>query len=173
LPLLFPDYIASVLPLVWSVYLDLGGTTVWQVLLTQHVGTAIVLLVPLLCLTWRWRTTPGAALPTILAIAASAALAAAIVQHKGWAYHILPAQMFICSLGGILAAQWFDARQAALTESPPGSIAAALASLFALYAVSSGEAPWRELNYPTCLRMQPPMAACWCCRPTSIRSTRH
>ena len=114
LPLLFPDYIGSVLPLVWSVYLDLGGTTVWQVLLTQHLGTAIVLLVPLLCLTWRRRTVPGAMLPTILAIAASAALAAAIVQHKGWPYHILPAQMFTCALGGILAAQWFDARQAVL-----------------------------------------------------------
>jgi hypothetical protein len=149
LPLLFPDYIGSVLPLVWSVYLDLGGTTVWQVLLTQHLGRAIVLLAPLLCLTWRWRTVPGAALATILAIAASAALAAAIVQHKGWPYHILPAQMFTCALGGLLAAQWFDARQAALMGSPQGSIAAALAGLFALYAVSSGEAPWRELNYPT------------------------
>ena len=149
LPLLFPDYIASVLPLVLSVYLDLGDTSVWQVLRTQHVGTAIVLLVPLLCLTWRWRTTPGAALPTILALAASAALTAAIVQHKGWPYHVLPAQMFTFALGGILAAQWFDARQTPLTGSPPGSIAAVLAGLFALYAVSSGEAPWRELNYPT------------------------
>ena len=149
LPLLFPDYISSVLPLVWSVYLDLGGTTVWQVLATQHLGTAIVLLVPLLWLTWRRRIGPGAMLPSILAIAASAALAAAIVQHKGWRYHILPAQMFTCALGGILAAQWFDARQAVLMGSSPGSIAAVLAGLFALYAVSSGEAPWRELNYPT------------------------
>jgi len=149
LPLLFPDYISSVLPLVWSVYLDLGGTTVWQVLLTQHLGTAIVLLVPLLWLTLRRRTGPGAMLPSILAIAASAALAAAIVQHKGWRYQILPAQIFICAIGGILAAQWFDARQAVLMGSSPDSIAAALAGLFALYAVSSGEAPWRELNYPT------------------------
>src|SRR6185295_9302681 len=90
LPLVFPDYVGSVLPLAWNVYLDLGGETVWQVLVTQRLGTAIALLLPLLVLAWRRRAAPGAELPTILALAASAALAAAIVQHKGWSYHILP-----------------------------------------------------------------------------------
>ena len=87
----------------------------------SNFATAIALLLPLLFLAWRRRTE----LPTILALAASAALAAAIVQHKGWSYHILPVQMFACALGGVLAAQWFDARHATLPGANPGSVAAA------------------------------------------------
>ncbi len=148
LPLVFPDYIGSVLPLVWNVYLDLGGATVWQVLATQRLGTVVCLLAPLLIVTWRRRAVAtDAPLPAILALAAVAALAAAIVQHKGWSYHVLPVQMLACALGGVLAAQWFDRRHVTASAATPYSVAGALAGLFALYAVSNGEAPWRELAY--------------------------
>src|SRR6185312_8052580 len=84
LPLLFPAYLPAVLPLVWSYYLDLGGTTVGQVLITQRMGTAMCLLLPLLFITWRWRGAGTEdALPRVLALAGVATLAAAIVQHKG------------------------------------------------------------------------------------------
>src|SRR5262249_24608727 len=126
LPLLFPDYLGRVLPLVWGLYLDLGGSSVAQVLTTQRLGTVIVLLLPLAVMAWR---PAGAALVRVLSLAALGALAAAIVQHKGWSYHVLPVQMFACALGGALAARWLDRRPAAA----PHTAASVLAGLFALY----------------------------------------
>ncbi len=103
LPLLFPDYLVVVLPLVRDFYVELGGLSVWQVLLVPRLATVLCLLLPLLFLAFRRPDPlrlPGGALPRLLALAAVAALASAVV-------------------GG----------------------------LFALYAVSNGEAPWRELDY--------------------------
>jgi hypothetical protein len=152
LPLVFPDYINVVVPLVWDFYLDLGDETVRQALLTPRMGVAITLLLPLLWVTFRRRPIPlrepGGALPTLLAVAAIAALASAIAQHKGWSYHILPIELFACGLGGVLAARWFDRRRFGLATPAPFAVAAVLGGLFALYAVSNGEAPWRELAYP-------------------------
>jgi len=146
LPLLFPAYLQTVLPLAWNLYRELGGATAWQVLTTQRMGTATALLLPLLWVTWRRRAAaPSAHLPMILALMAIAALVAAVAQHKGWSYHILPLQMFASALGLALAAQWLD-RSAILLNAP--RTASALAGLFALYALANGEAPWRELAYP-------------------------
>src|SRR6185436_3121750 len=74
LPLLFPDYLGTVVPLVWNFYLDLGGSSAWQVLLTPRLVVATSLLLPLLFLAFRGRPvplrTPGGALPALLALAA-------------------------------------------------------------------------------------------------------
>jgi hypothetical protein len=152
LPLVFSDYLNIVLPLVWDFYLDLGDTTVIQMLLTPRMGAVILLLAPLLVVTWRHRTirpiAPGGALPPLLALAAVAALASAIVQHKGWSYHLLPIQLFACALGGVLAAQWFDRLRVSVVLPAPQKVTAVLGGLFALFVVSNGEAPWRELAYP-------------------------
>jgi hypothetical protein len=149
LPLIFPDYVTTVLPLVWDFYLDLGGTTATEMLLFPRVADVVVLLVTLLVMTWRLRTHPRAgALAPLLALAALAALASAIVQHKGWSYHILPIQLFTCALGGVLAAQWFDRLRVRVATPAPHKVTAAIGGLFALFIVSNGEAPWRELNYP-------------------------
>jgi hypothetical protein len=152
LPLVFSDYLNIVLPLIWGFYLDLGGTTVTQTLLIPRMGVVIALLAPLLFITWRYRwiraRAPGGALAPLLALAAAAALASAIVQHKGWSYHILPVQLFTCSLGGVLAAQWFDRLRVTVATPAPHRAAAAIGGLFALFIASNGEAPWRELDYP-------------------------
>jgi hypothetical protein len=152
LPLVFSDYLNIVLPLIWGFYLDLGGTTVTQMLLIPRMGVVIALLAPLLFITWRNRAirarAPGGALAPLLALAAVAALASAIVQHKGWSYHLLPLQLFTCALGGVLAAQWFDRLRVTVATPAPHRVTAAIGGLFALFVVSNGEAPWRELDYP-------------------------
>jgi hypothetical protein len=152
LPLVFPDYLGTVVPLVWNFYLDLGGSSAWQVLLTPRLAVVTCLLLPLLFLAFRGRPiplrAPGGTLPPVVALAAVAALASAIAQHKGWSYHILPIELFACGLGGLLAACWLDRRRITVAAPAPYAVAAVLGGLFALYAVSNGEAPWKELGYP-------------------------
>jgi hypothetical protein len=152
LPLVFPDYLGTVVPLVWNFYLDLGGSSAWQVLLTPRLAVVTALLLPLLFLAFRGRPiplrAPGGVLPPLLALTAVAALAAAVAQHKGWSYHVLPIELFACGLGGVLAARWLDRRRITVAAPAPYAIAAVLGGLFALYAVSNGEAPWKELGYP-------------------------
>jgi hypothetical protein len=150
LPLVFPDYLGTVVPLVWGFYL--GGLTIWQLLVTPAIGSIVALLLALSLATFRPRraasSTAADALPQLLALAAVAATAALFVQHKGWSYHILPIQLLTLGLAGVLAAQWLDRQRAVVAGSPPYSIAGVLAGLFVLYTALTGPAPWRELSYP-------------------------
>jgi hypothetical protein len=145
LPLIFPDYLGIVVPLVWDFYLDLGGLTASEVLLVPRMATILALLLPLLVLVFRRPAGPRP-LPRLLALAALGALASAVAQHKGWSYHILPIELFTCGLGGLLAARWLD--RLSTRQIDPYHAAAVLAGLFALYAISNGEAPWKQLEYP-------------------------
>ena len=129
---------------------SLGGLSIGRVLLVPRMATILCLLLPLLFLAFRRPDPlrlPGGALPRMLALAAVAALVSALVQHKGWSYHILPIELFTCGLGGVLAARWLDRHRAGVLATGPYNVAAMLGGLFALYAVSNGEAPWRELAY--------------------------
>jgi hypothetical protein len=152
LPVVFPDYLSTMMPLVWGFHRDLGSPTIRQVLLTARVGAAICLLLPVLAAAFRHRPTalsaPGAALPPLLALAALAAFAAIIAQQRGWSPHIMPIEMFACGLAGVLAARWIDRRRISIGAPAPYTVAAVLGGLFALYAVSNGEAPWRQIAYP-------------------------
>jgi hypothetical protein len=152
LPLLFADYLNTVLPLVWGFYLDLGNTTPWQMLLTPRMGAAMLLLAPLLLITWRQRSlrphAVGDSLAPLFALASVAALAAALVQHKGWSYHLLPIQLFACALGGVLGAQWCDRLRVTIATPAPHRVSAVIGGLFALFVISNGEAPWKEFAYP-------------------------
>jgi hypothetical protein len=148
LPTVFPDYLGNVVPLVWDYYLDLGGLTPLEVLLVPRLATVLVLLLPLLWLTFRHRLSPAAALPRMLALAALGALASAVAQHKGWSYHIVPIELFTCALAGVLASRWMDAAGLSLRSPGPYRMAAVLTGLFAFYAINAGEAPWKELDYP-------------------------
>jgi hypothetical protein len=144
LPLVFSAYMDSVLPLVWDYYLDLGGLSVAQVFLVPRMGVALCLLLPLLWIAFRPRAAP---LPRVMGLAALGAVASAVAQHKGWSYHIVPIELFACGLGTVLAARWLDRIRASTLAPGPWPIAAALGGLFALYAISNGEAPWKELDY--------------------------
>jgi hypothetical protein len=150
LPLVFAAYLDFVLPLVWDYYLDLGGLSVVQVLFVPRMAVALCLLMPLLWIAFRPAVpfrAPGAALPRLMGLAALGAVASAVVQHKGWSYHIVPIELFSCGLAAVLATRWLDRIRATTFAPGPWKIAAALGGLFALYAISNGEAPWKELDY--------------------------
>ena len=152
LPLLFPDYLGTIIPLVRNFQRDPGSLTMRQVLLTPRMGAAICLLLPVLAVAFRRRPMApqahNAALPPLLALAALAAFAAAIAQRTGWSSHIMPIELFACGLAGVLAARWIDRRRLGVGAPAPYTVAAVLGGLFALYAVSNGEAPWREIAWP-------------------------
>jgi hypothetical protein len=140
LPVLFPDYLEIVLPLISSNYL--GGFSVWEMVLMPRMGIALVLLCPLLWIAVRSRN----ALAKILGLAAAGAVVSAFMQLKGWSYHVVPIELFGCVLAGTLAACWLDMHGAGLRRHPQ-SLACGLSTLFVLCAMSSGEAPWRQLGY--------------------------
>ena len=147
LPLVFSDYLDVVVPLVWDFYLDLGGLTMWQVLLVPRMGAILALLAPMLWITLRLGFRGGTALPRMLALAALGALASAVAQHKGWSYHIVPIEHFTLALALTLAARWLDGAGVAATRRGAARVAAALAFMFALYVISNSEAPWKQLTY--------------------------
>lgn len=148
-PVFFGDYLFVVVPLVWDFYVGLGGLTAMQVVLVPRMATAMLLFLPGLWCAFRWSGdrlgTPGAALTRLFAIAGLGAAAAAIAQHKGWSYHIVPLELFACGLAGLTAALWLDRRPTTAAEGT--RVAALLGALCTLYIVSNGEAPWKQLDY--------------------------
>jgi hypothetical protein len=144
LPLLFPAYLGHVLPLVWDYYLANGGLGLWDVLMTDKLGPAALLLAALLpALLW-----PGAGqLARLLACVAIGATISAAVQHKGWSYHVAPIAMATALLAGLLLARWLDRSlaPARAAEAAP-KIALAVALGVALLHVR-GESPWRQIWY--------------------------
>ncbi len=145
IPLLFPDYLGQVLPLVWDYYLDLGGFAWWQVLLTERLGTALLLLLPLTVLAFR---SSGSAQAQVVALAALGAAVAAVAQHKGWTYHALPVRLLAGLLAVVLAARWLDRALPAVRAvraAPPLAVVAAFA--IGLHNLAGAEAPWREITW--------------------------
>ncbi|GGC40951.1 hypothetical protein GCM10011504_19220 [Siccirubricoccus deserti] len=145
IPLAFPAYFGQVLPLIRDLYLGLGGFAWWQVLLTERLGTALMLLLPLGIVAFR---PSWGALPRVLVLAALGATLAAVVQHKGWTYHALPVRIFAGLLAVVLAARWLE------WALPPGRLAgvapgAAAVAAFAigLHGFAGAEAPWREITW--------------------------
>jgi hypothetical protein len=148
IPVLFPDFLNVVVPLIFWAYLE-DGLSCWQTLASPRVVTVLYLLLPLLwCAFRRLDQTrfSNSRLVRLFALAALGALISAFAQHKGWSYHIVPIEFFACSLGGLLASRWLDE----LSTGPighPHRAAAVLAWLFVLYSLSNGEAPWKEIHY--------------------------
>lgn len=145
IPLVFPEYFGQVLPLVWDFYVDLGGFAWWQVLLTERLGTALMLLLPLAPLALRPAAGP---LPKVLLAAALGAALSAVVQHKGWTYHALPVRMLAGLLAVVLAARWLQAALPggrAVRAAPAAAVLAAFAT--GLLHATGAEAPWREITW--------------------------
>jgi hypothetical protein len=133
---LFPHYGTDVLPMVRSLYLGIGEGSALAVMLMPRLGVAELLLMVVLPMALR---SPG--LARMLALAALGAWVAALVQHKGWTYHVLPVSLFSLAAASVLAARALDA----LGARP--SAAGALSGAMALYMVATAEAPWNEIGH--------------------------
>ena len=145
IPVVFPDYFGHVLPLVWDFYLDLGGFAWWQVLLTERLGTALMLLLPLAVVAARGRF---GALPKVLAVAALGATVSAVVQHKGWSYHVVPVRIFAGLLAVVIGARWLERTlpgNRARRVAPGVAVVAAFG--IGLHNFAGAEAPWREITW--------------------------
>jgi hypothetical protein len=149
LPLVFPDYLGVVAPLVWSYYLDFGGLTTPEMLLLPRLARILMVLLPACYMAVRVVRHSRDVLPAMLGLAAMGALASALTQHKGWSYHIVPIELFTLGLVMVLATRWLDAQGVVRTRRGAARVAGTCAALFALYVMSSGEAPWKELDYAT------------------------
>ena len=131
----FPAYPLLVVPMARAAYLANGGLSVFQVLLQPRMATAVAVLLPGAVAAFLWPRAAG--LARMLALAGLGALASALIQHKGWSYHIVPVELYACALTGLLACRLWDRRL-----TPP-----LLAALFALYAMLAGEAPRNQWTY--------------------------
>jgi hypothetical protein len=140
LPLLFPDYLDVMLPLISVAYL--GGNSLLQTVLVPRMAIALAILIPLLWRAFRERS----ALVKTLGLAAVGAAVSGLIQRKGWSYHIAPIELFDCVLAGTLAARWLDLHGSKLRKYPQ-YMSAGLSMLLVAFMMSRGEAPWRELGY--------------------------
>lgn len=147
LPLLFPNYLGQVVPLVWDYYLDLGGLTVWEVMKSSRLACIELVMLATLCMVPRLRFVAVTARARVLLAASLGALASALAQHKGWSYHIVPVEHFTLALAFWLAARWLDTSGADLSGRRAIHAAAAFGGVFSLYVISNGEAPWKEIDY--------------------------
>jgi hypothetical protein len=145
IPVFFPDFFGHVVPLVWDFYVNLGGLTAFQVLLTEDLGeaTLLLLMVSTVCLLRRFG-------PLVLALWASMAGAfiSAWVQHKGWTYHAAPIFMLGSLTAGLIGARWLDgALPAGRARASAPALSAMMAAALCLLMVRGGEAPFREINF--------------------------
>jgi hypothetical protein len=99
-----PEYLASVVPLVRAQYLDLGlgNDGRWGVLLDSPLTPTAALFAPLAVVAAVVSREP---LARLLALASFGAIVFALVQGKGWAYHVLPAEVFVITLAAVLACE--------------------------------------------------------------------
>jgi hypothetical protein len=140
--LAFPAYAGSILPLVFGLYLE-AGLPWWQVALDDRMGSALLALLPLAALAFAGR---AGALPRAAALAALGAALAALVQGRGWTYHVLPVLLFTGLLGLVLVARGLD--RAGGARLPVAGTTAALCFGLLLFVLARAEAPWREINWP-------------------------
>ena len=149
LPLLFPDYLKVVVPLVLGYYLDTGDETVWLVLLVRRMLTVLLLLAPLAAIAlWPGQRLARAAAAAVPGGAGRGRLGDGAAQ--GLVLPHRPDRAFFTRprrrAGGALAR---CAGRGARAGRSPSASPAGLGGLFALYAICVGEAPWNELNYAT------------------------
>lgn len=143
----FPDYPRHVIPLARAYYLGLGDLGWWQVLALERMGSVLLVLLPLGLLAFLARGR--GALPQVLALAAAGGVLAALIQHKGWDYHILPARLLTGLMAVVLAGRWLDAAlPSARARGAAPAIGALAALALAVFQVTGAAGPWREFRWP-------------------------
>lgn len=110
--LLTPAYFDVVVPLAMDKYLTLGGMGPWRVLVESQLSAPAAILFPLALASLLVRRP----LARLIAVAALACVVIAVVQGKGWPYHVLPAESFVLLLGAVLLCEFLDARVPAVHQ---------------------------------------------------------
>ncbi len=101
--LLAPEYLARVVPFAYEAYLDRARVDWLELLPPLRILKILAVLAVWLGLR---RTSRHRRLADVFIVAALAATAAYILQHKGYEYHFIPAEAFYILGGGIVV---FDA----------------------------------------------------------------
>ncbi len=141
--LAFPAYAGHVLPLAFAHYDAIQGTGPWHLLITEQMGTALLLLGVTLPLAMLRR---AGTLAQALACCTVGAFIIAWAQQKGWSYHILPVTLLGLATALVLAARWADAAlPAARARAAAPGLAAVLVFAASLHLIRGGETPWRQL----------------------------
>ncbi|PHK94719.1 hypothetical protein CR162_12415 [Pseudoroseomonas rhizosphaerae] len=149
IPVFFPDYLGHVVPLVWQWYVGLDGAPWWRVLLTPVLGSGALFVLGLAALVpAAMRRAPLGWLPALLLAAAAGGLLAALVQHKGWSYHLVPVWLW----GGWACALLLGRGADALLPAAPARraaplLAAGAAFALALLALRGDQSPWIQFRF--------------------------
>jgi hypothetical protein len=141
----FPDFLRSTIPLIFNNYLGLGQQSALSVLLLPEVGSIALVLMPLAYFGFKSRRDP---LTGVFSMATAGAFISAMAQHKGWSYHLLPAEMFASGAYTLVLARWAEdsvvpTAKIAARNTLPIFICCGLA----IYSAARSDAPWREINY--------------------------
>lgn len=135
----FRDYEGFAAPLALEYYHS--PASLRDVLLNERMAPALLVFLPAAALALR---RPRGLAP-LLALAGLAALAAALVQMRGWSYHVMPVKL----LGGLLAIQlagrWLDGNLPTPARMAPG-FAALGAGFLALVGLLNSET-WRAVSF--------------------------
>jgi len=141
-----PEYLGSVVPLAMGNYWDLGGLGPWGVLFDSDLSPSAALLA-LLSLVSLVTRRP---LSRLIAIAGVAATIIAMVQGKGWPYHLLPAQSLVLLLGAALLCEVLDLRVPTVRQRSSLSLAAFMAAFMVIaYCICFLTRPtfWRQAAF--------------------------
>jgi hypothetical protein len=144
--LVTPAYLRVAVPLAMDKYLNLGGRGPWGVLFNSQLTASAAVLVPLAGAALAMRRP----LASLIAIAALAAAVIAMVQGKGWPYHVLPTESFVLLLGAALLCEFLNAQVPTVHERRSISLMVFLVTfMLASYYVSALTRPtfWRQAGF--------------------------
>jgi hypothetical protein len=135
----FPDYLNFALPLALAYYHSPASLS--EILLNERMAPALLLMLPAAFLALRH---PRGLAPT-LALAGLGAVAAAVVQGRGWSYHVMPFKLLGGLLVVVLVARWLDANLRNGARCAP-AVAALAAGFLALQGLLNPET-WRAADF--------------------------
>ncbi len=144
--LVTPAYLRDVVPLAMDKYLGLGGLGPWGVLFNSEMTASALLLVPLAAASLLVRRP----LARLIAVAAIAGTIVAMVQGKGWPYHVLPTESFVLLLAAVLLCEFLDAQVPAAQDKRSISLTMLLVTfMLASYYMSALVRPtfWRQAGF--------------------------
>ena len=136
--LLFPDYLSRAVPISVEAYLGFADDATVPLLLGQRLAKILLVLIAASVLAWGTGERVR-----VLILAAFGGVIAAIVQHKGWSYHVVPVELLTLALSGLAVIKLLDR----LGYTRPLRAAAILMGLSCVYLVSNGETPWAQWRH--------------------------